>query len=122
MVPSCYGQKEGAAVFLVAFGTCQTVVGRSRLARETDVQVLEPTLPCSTTSDRFFQLPRLSVLVDKVEEDVVTVSGENRMTWPVTTEVLHIPVGLPPSPPLSVCPSLQVQDEWRQPCPAFPRS
>lgn len=77
VVPNCCGQKEGAAVFLVAFGTCQTVVGRSRLARETDVQVLEPTLPCSMTSDGFFQLPRLSVLVDKVEEDIVTVSCEN---------------------------------------------
>lgn len=44
---------------------------------DTYMRVLAPALPCSTTSDRFFQLPSLSVLVCKIEVDTVTVSCEN---------------------------------------------
>lgn len=41
------------------------------------MHMLEPVPPCSTTSDRIVQLLGLSVLVDKVEVDVVTVSCED---------------------------------------------
>lgn len=70
MVPIAVGQKNGCRGLPFPGGIqhppdwCWEIeVGLG----DKEVRVLDPVLPCSTTSDRFFQLPSLSVLVCKIE-------------------------------------------------------